>query len=268
MSDTIRLFIGTDGGNCDLESQAVLEWSVRKHTSRDVSFVWMQQAKKGPYSGWNCSTGRTTFSHFRWSIPAMCEFNGRGIYCDSDFIFMADIAELWDQKIPGVLLARKSAKPHGKVKTCCILFDCAKAKGHVPALDQLRRMPDPQGALTKYFQQNDHLIDRPVGDWNALDADGYATIYDERVKAIHYTRMATQPQLKHAVPRLKREGKAHWYTGETAPHPKPELQELFDTLLIEAAANGYGIDNYRVDEFGGVVRRNFQYATPVKGGRR
>lgn len=263
MSDTIRLFVGTDGSNCDLESQAVLEWSVRKHTTDDVEIVWMQQMANGPYAGWKCGSGRTTFSHFRWSIPAMCNYEGKGIYVDSDFIVQVPLSELWNQPIPNVLLARKSNKPHGKIKMCCILFDCEKARGHVPPLDKLKAMPDPQGTLANYFKDNDHLVDRYEGDWNAIDLAGYQDINDPRVKAIHYSRMSCQPQLKHALPRLKREGKSHWYTGETMPHPRADLQELFDRLLVEATENGYGIDRYRVDEFG-TTRRKFAYATPIK----
>lgn len=266
MSEPIRLFVGADGTNCDLESQAVLEWSVRKHTTAAVEIVWMQQAKRGPYAGWHCASGRTPFSHFRWSIPAMCGYEGRAIYTDSDFIFTADIAELFYQPMGGaVLLARKSSKPHGKVKTCCVLFDCAAAKGHIADLPALKLMADPQGHYSKYFQQHDDLVGRPEGDWNAIDAGGYASLDDPRIKAIHYSRMSTQPQLRHAAARLAREGRLHWYTGETAPHPVPALQALFDTLLAEAEAEGYGVERYRVDPFAGAERRNFTYATPVKG---
>jgi len=265
VSEAIKLFVGADGTNCDLESQAVLEWSVRKNTTRDVDIVWMQQAATGPYSGWKCASGRTPFSHFRHSIPAMCDFKGRGIYLDSDFVLMADIGELWDQPIPNVMLTKKSSKPHGKLKMCSILWDCEKAKGHVPGLDRLKQMDDPQGTLHNYFKDNDHLVDRPQGDWNAIDAAGYSTIYDPRVKAIHYSRMSTQVQLKHCIPRLAREGKTHWYTGEIAAHPMPELQELFDKLLVEATENGYGIERYRVDAFGGATRKNFTYDRPTKG---
>lgn len=265
MSDAIRLFVGADGTNCDLESQAVLEWSVRKHTKDDVEIVWMQQAAKGPYSGWKCGSGRTTFSHFRWSIPAMCNYEGRGIYMDSDFILRSDISKLWNQPIPNVLLARKSNKPHGKIKMCCILFDCDKARGHVPPLDKLKAMPDPQGTLANYFKDNDHLVDRYEGDWNAIDLAGYQDINDPRVKAIHYSRMSQQVHLKYAIPRLRKEGKSHWYTGATEPHPRQDLQALFDQLLIEATEHGYGVERYRLDAFGGATRRNFAYATPLKG---
>jgi hypothetical protein len=256
----IRLFVGADGTNSDLESQAVLEWSVRKHASQPVEIVWMQQAAKGPWSGWNCGTGRTPFTHFRWSLPAVCHFEGRAIYTDSDFLFVADIADLWNQPIPQMALVRN---PTGKISTSCILFDCAKARGLVPTLDKLRAMPDAHGTLFNFFRDHPEHLSGMEGNWDCGDLRGYE-LNDPRVKAIHYTRMSTQPQLAHALPRLKREGRAHWYTGETAPHPRPELQALFDALLVEATANGYGIERYRVDPFGGATRKEFAYRQPVK----
>lgn len=258
----IRLFVGVDGTNCDLESQMVLEYSLRQHASQPVEITWMQQTAKGPYSGWRCGSGRTPFSHFRWSIPAMCNFEGKAIYTDSDFIFMADIAELWNQPVPGVFLAKVGKK--GLHKTCCMLFDCAKAKGHVPGLDKLKAMPDPQGTFAGkagYFRkQHPELATAFEGDWNALDAEGYADIHDPRIKAIHYTRMEHQVHLKYAQARLKKEGKTHWYTGPTMEHPNRQLADLFDRLYAEALAAGYTVEQYRVDPFTGATRRNFTYS--------
>ncbi len=256
MSEAIRLFVGADGTNCDLESQMVLEYSVRKHASQPVEIVWMQQAASGPYAGWKCSTGRTPFSHFRWSLPAVCAYQGKAIYTDSDFFFLADIAELWNQEIPGVLLSKQ---PKGKLgKTCCLVFDCAKAKGHVPDLKALRAMREPQGEMTKYFREHPELSSGFAGNWNCLDGDGMA-LDDPRIKAIHYTRMEHQLHFKYAFPRLKAEGRSHWYTGPTFNHPRPELQALFDSLYAEAIATGYTPDQYRVDAFDGSERRAFTY---------
>ncbi len=211
MSGPIRLFVGVDGGNCDLESQAVLEHSVRKHASEPVEIVWMQQSAKGPYAKWKTSSGRTPFSHFRWSIPAMCNYEGRAIYTDSDFIFMADIAELWRQEIPGVMLLKD---PTGKLKTCCLLFDCAKAKGIVPTIDQLKADSNPNDHMLQFFRTHREHIAAFSGDWNCIDAGSYGSLDDPRIKAIHYSRIETQLHLKHAIKRLKAEGKTHWYTGE------------------------------------------------------
>jgi hypothetical protein len=266
-ADTIRLFVGADGTNCDLESQMVLEYSLRKHASQPVEIVWMQQAKTGPWSGWQCQTGRTPFTHFRWSIPSVCGWEGKAIYTDSDFFFLADIAELWHQPIPRVALIRNPEdKPQ---RAACILFDCAKAKGHVPDLKALKAMPDAHDHCCNYFRFHRELLDRFEGNWDCIafekDKSGKGNLNDPRIKAIHYTRMEQQLHLKYAVARLKTEGRKHWY-AESAPifpHPHNGLQALFDTLYQEALAAGYSPEQYRVDAFGQAQRKAFGYSSHV-----
>jgi hypothetical protein len=261
MSDTIRLFVGTDATNCDLESQLVLEYSVRKHASQPVEITWMQQASNGPWSGWKCSTGRTPFSHFRWSIPSVCDYEGRAIYCDSDFLYLADIAELWHQPIPAVGLIRN---PKGKLSTSCILFDCAKAKGHVPDVPALRQMVDAHSDVLHYFRTHTGLLTAFDGKWDCIDYEKdfnrKAAWRPEAIKSYHYTRMEQQLHLKHALARLRAEGRSHWYDGKVFDHPRPELQALFDGLLAEAIAAGYSVDQYRIDAFSGATRRSFTYS--------
>ncbi len=256
MSGPIRLFIGCDGSNCDLESQMVAEYSARKFCSEDLSITWMHQQAKGPYSGWQCSSGRTPFSHYRWSPPAMCGYEGRAIYTDVDFIFLASLSELWSQPVPGVFLSKASKKGLGK--TCCMLFDCAHAKGHVPTLEHLKAMPDPQGTLMKYFREHPELSSAFAGDWNAIDLKGYEDINDPRIKACHYSRIEIQPSFPYAQKRLAKEGKAHWYTGPTGPHDRKDLIALFDQMYHEALAAGYTVEQYKVGAFAS-ERRNFTY---------
>lgn len=260
MSEALNLYVGVSAQNEDLEAQMVLEYSARKRCSAPLNIHWMRQGDD-IWAGWRSSEqGRTPFSAFRWGIPAAREFKGRACYSDSDFIFMADLAELFNQPIPNVLLARKSNKPHGKIKTCCTLFDCEKAMAHIPGLDSLRSMPDPQGHFSNYFKANDQLVDRWDGDWNAIDLGGYDSPFDPRVKAIHYSRIETQPVLKYAIPRLKAEGKAHWYTGEVRTHERQDLIDLFDSLYHEALAAGYSPEQYRVASYAGQKKRNFTYS--------
>lgn len=252
----IKLHVGVTCNNEDLESQAVLEWSVRKHASEDVEIVWMMNGHEH-WAGWKTSSMRTPFSHYRWSIPAVCDYEGRAIYSDSDFMFLGDIAELWNEPIsdPAILLAKNAGK------MCCILFDCEKARGHVPGLKALKASNDPQGQMSSYFKKHEHLLAKfTTGDWNVLDGKGYEDIRtDPRVKACHYTRMEHQCHLPYAVKRLKAEGKAHWYKGPIGPHPRKDVQEVFDELLQEAIANGYPPERYRVKPFGKMAKRDFVY---------
>ena len=213
----------------------------------------------GPWSGWDAGSGRTPFTHFRWSIPSACNYEGRAIYCDSDFIFRANVAELWNQPMaPGVVLLLK--RTDGKLKTCSMLIDCAAARGHIPTIPELRKMENPGDAMLVYFRNHRELLGQYEGNWNCIDGESYDTLEDPRIKAIHYSRIETQPHLRHAIPRLKREGRAHWYTGEIKPHARRDVELLFDDELNGAIAAGYNPERYRVVPFDGAKRRNFKYS--------
>jgi hypothetical protein len=255
MSETIRLFVGTSACNEDLEAMSVLEYTARKYCSLPLEITWMRQAASGPWSGWQAGSWRTPFTGFRWALPSICNYQGRALYTDVDFFFCADLAELWTQPIPNVALVRN---PTGKISTSCILFDCDKAKGIVHDLRTLRIMSDAHGTTLKVFRTNPQYVGACEGNWDCGDLRGYE-LGDPRVKAIHYTRIETQLHLKHAIPRLAAEGQSHWYQGEARNHERPELQALFDSLLIEAAAHGYGIERYRTPVYAGAVRKDFRY---------
>lgn len=256
MNDTIRLFCGTSPNGEDYEAEAVFAHSARKHASLPIEIVWMRAAKKGPYSGWQLKSGVTPFSGFRWSVPWMCGFQGRGIYADVDFCFHGDLAELWNEDIPGVIVTKRP-KPAGKLKTCCTLFDCAKAKDHVADIDGLRRMPDPQGHYSNYFKDRPALVSNyQSGNWNAIDA---FDLSDRRIKATHYSRIEHQVHLPHAMARLKAQGKTHWYTGPVFAHPNRDLQQHFDALLREAQAEGLTFESFQYGSGIEISRRNFTY---------
>jgi len=259
MSEPIRLFVGVGANNEDLEAQAVLEYTARKHCSLPLDITWMRQAADGPWSGWACKTGRTPFTHFRWSIPSVCNYEGRAIYTDADFFFVADLAELWAQPIPHVALVRNAT---GKLSTSCILFDCARAKGHIPGLDKLRGMDDAHGRMLNYFRAHPDLLAPTDGNWDCPDLKGWS-LDDPRLKAVHFTRIETQLHLKYAVPRLAAEGRRHWYEGEVFAHPNAELVACYDRLYAESQAEGYGIERYRVTPFDQAARKDFKYKQHV-----
>jgi len=257
VSDIIRLFIGTSPNGEDYEAEAVAAYTAQKFSSLPIEITWMRQSAKGPYSGWKgMSSGVTPFSSFRWSPPAMCGFQGRAIYTDVDFIFHADLAELWHEDIPGVIVTKRP-KPAGKLKTCCTLFDNAKAKGHIADLDGLKKMADPQGFYGNYFKDRPALVSHYAsGDWNAHDT---FDLSKPHIKATHYTRIESQVHLKHAIARLRAQGKAHWYEGAVFQHPAAGLQDHFDAMLRDAQTAGLTYESFGYGSGVEISRRAFTY---------
>jgi hypothetical protein len=251
----IRLFVGCAANNEDLESQAVLEHSIRKHTDRPLEITWMQLSRDraspfysdGP-RGWQTQTWTTPFSGVRWAVPELCGFTGQAIYLDSDIIVRADIGELWDQPIAAGKVVIAKGGSHGQ-RLCVSKWDCAAAETVLPPLATLRE-PHAHRQLMDHFAAHPEMVAPFLGgDWNVLDLEPF-DLANSRVKALHYTGIPTQPQLRHALPRLAREGGRHWYGGAARQHPRADLQRLFDKLLDEAATHGFGIERYRREPFG------------------
>ncbi len=252
-SDPIRLFVGCAPNGEDSESCAVLEYTAKKHCTGDLDIEWMHQSKDGFWSGWNTKYWRTPFSGYRYGIPAFCNYEGRGIYCDSDFIVMADLTELWNQEIPGAMLARSAGR---KGKTCCLLFDNAKMAALLPPIHLLKAIPDQNGWAKENIPA-EHTT-AFSGDWNCIDGGSYADVNDPRIKAHHLSRMEHQPHLTLAAERLAADGRRHWYTGPTTEHPRRDLTELFMRELRGAINAGYTLNRYNFEDIS-IQKRDFQY---------
>jgi hypothetical protein len=253
----IRVFVGCAPNNDDLESQAVLEWSLRRHTSRPLEITWMQLSRDpaspfysdGP-RGWQTQFWTTPFSGLRWAVPELCGFKGEAIYCDSDIIFFADIGLLWDESIKSGKIAIAKGGAHGQ-RFCVSKWDCREAQRYLPSIAKLQQDPYSHYDLMECFYREPLLFQQfGTGNWNCLDLDDYLTLADPDMRALHYTGIPTQPQLRYALPRLFREGGAHWFKGEPRPHPHPDIERIFDLFFREAIAAGYGIDRYRRQPYG------------------
>jgi hypothetical protein len=259
MTETIRIFVGTPANNEDLESQAVLEWSLRKYASQPIELTWMKLSKDPNsfwYSnaikneGWLTRSWATPFSGFRWGIPAFCNFEGRAIYLDIDMIVRDDIAKLWHLPINGDAFC--IAKDH---KTfCTILFDCARARIYLPHVNRIKREYALYAHLKKKFPPSS-VQPFPNGNWNCLDGEQYPNINDPEIKIVHCTSIPTQPQLRHAVPRLAKQGKQHWSKQTPKTHWRRDIIDLFDDLLAEAESNGYSPEKYETTEIFGKYYR-------------
>lgn len=259
MSEAIRVFVGCAPNADDLESQAVLEYTLRKHASRPLEITWMRLSRDpaSPFysdgkKGWQTEAWSTPFSGFRWCVPELCGFEGRAIYMDSDIIVHADIGELWDQEFkPGKVVLAKGGQDSWRF--CVSLWDASRAACYVPMMATLWRAETHRNMVKKFCGAS--FVQGFVGAWNCIDGEDFASLDDPRIKALHYSDEAHQPQLKHAVPRLAKEERRHWFDGTAKPHWRKDMQELFDRLLTEAEAAGFRRENYRPETLFGDYKK-------------
>src|SRR5262245_47213696 len=249
---TIRLFVGVGGNDEDLEFQAVLHYSLEKHSSEPIDLTWMRLSKD-PKSfwyadprmkrGWRTDRWATPFSALRWGIPAACNFQGKAIYLDVDMIVMDDIAKLWNQEIiHGAMLSKPEA-------ICVTMYDNAKMGKILPSVDYIK---EPRRYLDVRRKVLNHgCIQRYKDNWNCLDlrkvsGGEYPDLHDPEIKVLHFTQIPTQPHLPYAIARLAKEGRKHWYQSmPPRPHHRKDAIEFFDKMLIDAQMNGYTLDRYR-----------------------
>ncbi|WP_429498531.1 glycosyltransferase [Robbsia andropogonis] len=259
--DVARVFVGCDPNNCDFEQMMVLEYSLRRHASIPVEIHWMQLSRDPAspwYSqpeqdrGWRTDLWVTPFSGFRWAIPALCGYQGRAIYMDADMVVLRDIADLWRTPFTyGQILAATKRKKKSW-RYCVMVWDCAAAKDHLPPLDALRSTPEAHANLIHFFNDHPEFTYRLHPDENNVDGEN-RPLSDIRI--LHYSDIGTQFTHKYAFPRLAAEGSKHWFDGEVLPHPRADLQALFDQYHADALAAGYTLDQYRnAQPFGAIVK--------------
>lgn len=244
-SETINIFIGTSAAGEDAESQAVAEYTIRKHATQPVAITWVMLSKNPSsfWYGWNTTGWGTPFSGFRFGVPAYCGFDGKAIYLDGDIICMADIAELWNQPIPaGAFALVKGSGP--KLRTCIMLIDCFAAQTILPDIGWIRRTKMQYRTITRKLEANPTLTAPFSGMWNCVDLRDTDGVLDPSIKIIHYSSQWEQIHLGYAVKRLAARGRKHWWDGNTTQHRYPVLQRLFDELLVEAAEAGYTPERY------------------------
>lgn len=264
-ASVVQVFVGCSANQEDLESQSVFEWSLRKHSSLPVSITWMRLSSDptSPFycnteqgKGWRTEHWATPFSALRWHCAELCDYKGKAIYFDSDFIVFGDIAELWEQKfeLGKVVLA----KGGNTWRLCCSMWDCEAARKHLPILSSLQADPYSHRKLTQKFGSGSSLVQAFQGDWNNLDGRDGTRLDDPKLKALHYTAMNHQPHLEYAIPRLAALGRKHWYDGPVQAHPRKDVRNTFGTLLGEAKANGFPPEYYMdAPLFGKYNKRSF-----------
>lgn len=197
--EPIRVFVGAD--DSQLVAAAVLEHSIRKHSSRPVEFTVMRDmdvpTPKDP-----ANRPRTGFSFYRFLIPKLCGYEGRALYTDCDMQVFADMAELWE--IPfedDTVLCTYQAEPPPEWKDdpnfkpgrhlAVMMLDCSRLRWDVDeivaGLDE-GRYDYKQLMSDLAIVPDEQIAERIPREWNSLER------YEPgKTKLIHYTVVPTQP---------------------------------------------------------------------------
>ncbi|MEX2120866.1 MAG: glycosyltransferase [Pirellulales bacterium] len=200
LMEPLRVFVGTD------ESQRVatrvLEHSIRKHSSRPVSFQPMFDLSV-PTPKEKANRPRTGFSFYRFAIPKLCGYRGRALYVDADMQVFSDLAELWEVPFGSqkVLCTNQPAAPeawkekgsffHAGRQMSVMLLDCSRLDWSVDevvrGLDE-KRYDYRRLMFDLCLVEPDEIADRIPPEWNCLEW------YEAgKTKLLHYTVVPAQP---------------------------------------------------------------------------
>lgn len=223
MSEPVRIFIGSSGKN-RLEERIFVR-SLRRHASvpleiniidGDTGAVHLHDGRVLPLPAGVTGgvKGATAFSLARFAIPEWCGYEGRALYCDSDQLVFADIAELARCELGGATLAAVRAREAicapayfrhflaslaspaaDYLLTSVMVIDCAQARAW-----DLRRIVADLGSrgvdyselmftgqeFRRRFATRVTALDPR---WNCLDRMVPGT------KLLHFTDLRTQPWL-------------------------------------------------------------------------
>lgn len=238
----IEVFVGCAANGEDAESMMVLEYSMRKHSSRNININWMMMGSDPTWSDWDSRTWATPFSGFRWTIPEHMNFIGQGIYMDSDMIILSDIGNLWDQEFEsGKCVLAKGSNNNEGWRYCVCKWNNSEAKQYLLPLNRMKTIPNSHQRMMGFFANNQEIVQQFEGNWNCIDGENLSI---EEMDILHYSDMSTQFHLKYAIPRLMRSGMKHWFDGNIHEHWRRDLIDLYDTYYNEALGAGYSPQQY------------------------
>jgi hypothetical protein len=207
----IRIFVGTSANGEDSVAEKTLEYSLRKHSSQPIEVTFMRN--NDSYLGhFNNSTWATPFTNLRWTIPEYCDFSGRAIYMDVDQLNLKDISQLFNIDMQDKPFASRADR------LCVMVIDCEKMKDLLSPISVIKNNPNYGNSIYWDIVKKSHHFDPR---WNCLDGEN-RPIND--IWHLHFTSMPTQPW------------KPAWFRGETRPHWRQDLVQLWEQYKLEAGA--------------------------------
>ena len=209
MSDTLPVMIGFDPREevaADVCRHSLLSRStaplyvryLRQSGLRHANLYWRQSTMRGgqrvdtldkrPFS--------TEFAFTRFLVPALMQYEGWALFCDCDFLFLADVAELLPMldETKAVMVCKQAHFPKSAVKmdgqaqshyprknwSSFVAWNCGHEANRQLTVHAVNSEP---GAYLHGFEW---LCDDEIGDlppqWNWIDGTTHG-----KPKAVHYT---------------------------------------------------------------------------------
>ncbi|HVJ82188.1 MAG TPA: glycosyltransferase [Planctomycetia bacterium] len=199
LEEPIRVFVGCD--DSQMIAAKVLEYSIRRFTSRPVQFLPMldlhEPTPKDPKN-----RPRTGFSFYRLHIPSLAGYKGRAIYVDADMLVFGDLAEVWDLPMGNcrVHCSRQEAPPDAWKESgwfkagrqmSVMLLDCARLDWNIEKIVadlDAGRYDYPKLMFDLCVVPHDEIGEAIPAEWNSLEH-----FESGRTRLLHYTAMEMQP---------------------------------------------------------------------------
>lgn len=215
MDATLRIYIGWD--RREDEAYQVCKLSIVRRTSAPVHITslkindligrglyrrtWTRNQKGQRIDSRDGKPFSTDFSFTRFLVPALQNYRGYALFCDCDFLFRADVAELFDftRSDPGRAAwcvkhqhdPKELVKMDGQEQTryrrknwsSLVLWNCAHPAHRALTTEAVNEKP---GSWLHGFEwlKDEEIGSIPV-EWNWLEGWSPPSI---QPKAVHYTR--------------------------------------------------------------------------------
>lgn len=198
----LQVFIGWDSRE-DIAYQ-VCASSLKKHSSRPLEITALKQgelSEKRLYWREKDPLSSTEFTYTRFLVPTLMNFKGWAMFVDCDFIFTADVAELFslaDERYAVMCVQHdyrptESVKMDGVVQTVyprknwssLILWNCAHPSNRAVTAQVANQ--ETGAFLHRFHWLKDEEIGAIPETWNWLE--GWSRKPEKGApKGIHYTR--------------------------------------------------------------------------------
>jgi lipopolysaccharide biosynthesis glycosyltransferase len=197
----MKIFIGYD--QREELSYKVCEYSLKKNSTTSLEIIPLKQNDlriQNLYWRPHDPLSSTEFTFTRFLIPRIMQYKGWALFCDSDFLWLNDVRQLFDKidKKYAVMVVKHDYNPSPIIKkdnkiqyqyprknwSSLILWNCEHEKNQYLTTDVINNSSGE--ALHRFSWLHDDEIGEINKSWNWL-VSWYQETKDDKPNALHFT---------------------------------------------------------------------------------